>query len=273
MAKSRPWMVLCSWLTLMAVATAIDPSNVRSVADNNARTKSKSPSKEKSGPPRISTIDSESAHGLVRSHLPELRAVLQHLRDEDPVQYRRAVQDLARSARKLEAAKKRDERLYDIEVETLKAQNSVRLLTAKLKVRDNDDDRKQLRKATARLKMSELSRTEYEVDMFKARIERTQQLLRNAQERLDAKRDNMDDNLEKSYVQSLRKAGRAVDPKSTRNKSGKAGNPRPNNSRPAGSRPAGSNADSKSAKNGDQSDSAQSDKPAERKPPARAKRK
>ena len=67
---------------------------------------------------------------LVETHLPELNIVLDRLRTGEPRQYQRAISDLARSAKKLEAFRKRDEQLFEIEVELLKTQHAVSLLTA-----------------------------------------------------------------------------------------------------------------------------------------------
>jgi hypothetical protein len=145
--------------------------------------------------------------------LPELKPVLDHLRSDDPHQYNLAVRDLAKSARRLEAAKHRDQQLFEIEVELLQAQSSVRLLTAKLKVRDSQTDRQSLRKAVSRLQEAELNRTRYDIQMLKERLDRTKKSLDAAEQRLGAKQDNFRDQLEKSYLGLLRKAGRQPDVK------------------------------------------------------------
>lgn len=160
-------------------------------------------------------VDSETeakSLQLVETHLPELRPVLKRLRSKEPREYDRAIRDLAKSARKLELAKNRDERLYEIEVETLKAQNQVNLLTACLKVRDNQADRKRLREAAARLQQAQLVRARYDVELFRQRLERAQQQLDAAQGRLESKESDADEQLEKLYQVLLRKAGREPAP-------------------------------------------------------------
>jgi hypothetical protein len=145
---------------------------------------------------------------LVRNQLPELEGVLQRLRSDNPAQYARAVGDLARSARKLEAARKRDERLYEVELEWLQAEHAVTLLTAKLKVRDDQQDRTALRQAVERLQQAQLARAEYDVQSLQTRLDRTRQLLEKAESRLQAKRDNLKRDADSSYAALLKKAGR-----------------------------------------------------------------
>lgn len=153
--------------------------------------------------------DTESkAISLVKAHLPELNDVLGRLRADQPRQYDRAIRDLAKSVRKLELAQKRDEQLYEIELELLQAETQVSLLTAKLKVRDSQSDRKQLRNAVARLHQAQVTRIEYDVDLYRQRLERAKRQFDAAGERLEAKQTNRDQQLEESYLGLLRKAGR-----------------------------------------------------------------
>ncbi len=147
-----------------------------------------------------------AATHLVETHLPELKSVLAHLRSQQPREYGLAIRDLAKSARRLEAVKNRDQRLYDIEVELLQAQSDAKLLTAKLKVRDNEPDRKQLREAVQRLQQADIARAKYEIRTLQERLRKTQTLLDAAESRLTTKQD--EDQLEKSYLNFLRKAGR-----------------------------------------------------------------
>ena len=189
----------------VAISSVEATTNSRLVADAGQKTKENPKSNARTKP------DAEieaTATQLVSAHLPELKPVLKHLRSEEPRQYDVAIRDLARSARRLETAKKRGEELYEIEVELLQAQSNAKLLTAKLKVRDSESDRKRLREAAKRLHHAELARTQYEVKSLQERLKKTQQQLTAASGRLTAKQDNQDDQLEKSYLNFLRKAGR-----------------------------------------------------------------
>lgn len=202
--------VLLSIAVVPMTSFAVDPSGIRSVADTTPRTgpKGDPTTRPKKPANTVDALAEAAASNLVRNHLPELRGVLQRLRSDDPKQYKRAVADLARSAKKLEFAKNRDERLFEIEVENLQAQNSVNLLTAKLKVRDNDSDRHQLRRSLSRLQRAQLTRARYDVDVLQTRLQKTKQQLQNAEQKLATKRENSDADLEKSYTLFLRKAGR-----------------------------------------------------------------
>lgn len=195
-------VVFAAAMVLSCNAWAVEAiTNSKSVADTG----------KKPTPQTPISVDRElesKAIGLVRSHLPELNNVLDRLRADQPRQYDRAIRDLAKSVRKLELAKNRDEQLYELELELLKAQNHVNLLTAKLKVRDSQSDRTQLRDAAARLQQAQVARIQYDVELYRQRLERAKQQLDAAGERLEAKQSDAEQQLEKTYLGLLRKAGR-----------------------------------------------------------------
>ncbi|WP_442507883.1 hypothetical protein SH528x_006824 [Novipirellula sp. SH528] len=153
------------------------------------------------------------AIALVNSQLPELEPLLDRLKTNEPAQYNNAIRDLARSAKRLEAAKNRDQDIYEIESKLLQAQMHVKLLAAKLKVRDRQIDREALRDAVTTLIEAEMKRAEAEIRYTKQRIERTQRQLAIAEERLEAKQQNFENNLDKTYQQLLRSAGRSKEKK------------------------------------------------------------
>ncbi|WP_372723452.1 hypothetical protein [Novipirellula sp.] len=172
------------------------------------------PSSDRSNP--VTQIDPKleaAAIALVNSQLPELEPLLDRLRANEPAQYHTAIRDLARSAKRLEAAKNRDPEIYEIESKLLQAQMHVKLLAAKLKVRDRQIDRETLREAVATLIQTEIKRAEAEIRYTKQRIERTQRQLAAAEERLEAKQQNFETYLDKNYQQLLRSAGRSKDKK------------------------------------------------------------
>lgn len=176
-------------------------ARARSLADSGKRSTPKTPLP-------VDRDTETEALDLVLQHLPKLDVVLKRLRADQSREYDRAIRDLAKSSRKLDAAKGRDERLYEIELELLKAQTEVNLLTAKLKVRDSRDDRKQLRVSAGRLQQAQIARAEYEVDLLRGRLQRAKQQLEAASQRLDAKRTNTEQQLEETYLGLLRRAGR-----------------------------------------------------------------
>ncbi len=201
LADARLLLLAMVAFSLPVVCSAVGPTT-RSVADANQKARPKLPAVKVD--PKVES----AAHQLVQNHLTELQEYLKRLRSNDPRQYEKAIAALGRSAKKLEASKARDERLFEIELETLKSQNAVDLLTAKLKVRDNDADRKKLRKAVERLKRSQIARARYDVDSLQARLERTAKQLESARDRLKTKQQELDEQPEKAYVSFLRKAGR-----------------------------------------------------------------
>ncbi|QDT08754.1 hypothetical protein [Planctomycetes bacterium K23_9] len=219
--------LLTSITVLPSIAFSADTAvNVRLIADSqtaSAQTaKSQSASAENASTKSAKTKPSDRtnrldpqleqrANELVQSHLPTLSKLLQRLKSDNPRQYELAIRDLAKSVRRLDLAKKRDQVLYDIELELLKAQSSVKIHTAKLKVRDNQADRTALRASAKRLLKAEVSRAEYNVNLMTERAKRAKQQLAAAHGRLDSLQKNSDSQLDRKYTLLLRSAGRKAD--------------------------------------------------------------
>lgn len=148
------------------------------------------------------------AQALVRGHLPELVKLLDTLRRESPEQYRRAVADLARHARRLENARRRDGRLFEIELEILKRQTRVDLLVARLQLRDDAQTHAQLRRSLAGLQQARLARLTYDRDQAEQRLARAEQQLQVAEDRLQSARETAPVWVRQTYLHLLRKVGR-----------------------------------------------------------------
>lgn len=161
------------------------------------------------------------AQELAREHLPQLMPVLKQLKTDQPRQYERAVWDLSRSAKRLKAAQKRDEQFFEVELKLLKAETDANLLAARLKVRDNSQDREKLRDAVARLLSAKQTKIQYEIDSLQKRIARDQASLATAEQRLSDFEEDANNTVSASYLSMLRKAGRklnASEPKKKRQK-------------------------------------------------------
>ncbi len=189
---------------LISPARAADPvPDAQSLAES-------SPSESNNQPQRgrVDPQAEQRALDLVHSHLPELTKLLQQLRSDNPRQYELAIRDLTKSSRRLEFAKNRDEELYQIEVDLLKIQSSLKIHTAKLKVRDNQADRQALRQAAQRLLEVEIARAKYNVRICSERVQRADQQLAAADERLKKLQQDGQPQLKRKIASLLRTAGR-----------------------------------------------------------------
>lgn len=209
LSKLPRWTTMCLLVGLLALSTVVTvdadlPTNKsRLLADNG-----KSPAARTDTPKDADT--ERVVLQLVKTHLPELTPVLQQLRTAKPREYELAIKDLARAARKLELARNRDQRLFELEVELLQAEQQASLLTARLKVRDSQSDRTKLREAAKRLHQAQIARAEYDVEFYRQRLSRNQQQLDAAIGRLDNRKTDAETQLEKSFLNMLRKAGREL---------------------------------------------------------------
>ena len=202
-----------------SVSPAVTPNtNSKSLADAGKQPAKNANAQRTKQTVKISAELERKATSLVSAHLPELAPVLEKLKKSNPKQYELAIRDLAKSVRRLETAKTRDQELFEIEVEILKTQSDTRLLAAKLKVRDKKSDRDALRRAVERLHGAELQKQRYNIRETKKRLARTQQQLAAAEKRLKTLEDSRESYLEKNYQSLLKTAGRTDQPKSTPNK-------------------------------------------------------
>ncbi|MDA9934237.1 hypothetical protein N9B88_00575 [Rubripirellula sp.] len=145
---------------------------------------------------------------LVSEHLPQLTPLLEQLKTDQTRQYERAIVDLARSAKKLNAAQKRDDRLFQVELELLKADTEANLIAARLKVRDKLQDRNKLQDAVARLHAAKQVKMHYEVELLRKRLARDQTLLTAAEQNLSAFKQDLSNSVDAVYATLLRKADR-----------------------------------------------------------------
>ncbi|TWU57246.1 hypothetical protein [Rubripirellula reticaptiva] len=197
-----------TWLSLMLVATtvtAIEPTkSIGPLAANG-------PQLDRTLPTDANQLAGESEAAvllLVQSHLPQLAGMLDRLRDANPRQYERAIRDLSRWVKRLESAKKRDSKLHGIEVDLLKAETNVDLLSAKLKVRDDASDRNLLRDAVDQLHQAKTARVRYDVQLAADRLDRAKQQLQSANQKLKMLEDSTEADRQHAYVGLLRKSGR-----------------------------------------------------------------
>ncbi len=156
-------------------------------------------------------FDQEQERGvlqMVHDHLPEIKVLLDQLREKEPRQYDAAIMNLAKSSRRLQAARKRGEAAFELEVQVVQAQSAINLLVAKLKVRDNQADRAALRDATQRLELAEFSRAKHDVAQMRSRLDKLQEQLQVAEKRLGEKQSQRDENIERAFQIYLRKSGR-----------------------------------------------------------------
>ncbi|QEG02474.1 hypothetical protein Mal15_65950 [Stieleria maiorica] len=164
---------------------------------------------EKAGPqPTLATEREQAVLQMVHDHLPEIKVLLDQLREKEPKQYGIAISNLAKSSRRLQTAKKRGEEAFELEVHVVQAQSAINLLVAKLKIRDNKKDRAALREATKRLELAQIARASFEVEQIRSRLDKLNEQLETAEKRLDEKQSNLDDNIQKGFQTYLRKSGR-----------------------------------------------------------------
>jgi hypothetical protein len=92
----------------------------------------------------VSPEREEAVMAFVKLNHPELAQLLAHLKENQPKEYERAIRELFRASDRLTQIHDRDRAQYDLEVQLWKTQSRVQLLTARLKMGESEELKKQL---------------------------------------------------------------------------------------------------------------------------------
>lgn len=215
MAKPWNWRWLVIWTGLVCTLPVVINCDAAEIGDPPSQNRSAENAKRSDAssakPSDQRDLDKEIERGvlqMVNNHLPEIKVLLDQLRDNEPRQYESAIRNLAKSSRRLQAARKRGEEAFELEVHIVQAQSSINLLIAKLKVRDNKMDRKALLEATRRIELAEIERAKHELASSQSRLARMQEQVTALEKRLLEKQTKLNETVDKDFQSYLRKSGR-----------------------------------------------------------------
>lgn len=122
---------------------------------------------------------------LANKHLRELLPLLDHLRVHSSAQYEKAIRDLDRSAKRLEAIHRRDHQLYEISLREWKTRCQIDLLKAKLQVQKSPQDEKRMLDRLRSLREIELERVMRELVLLEDRDRLYEERIRQSHESIE----------------------------------------------------------------------------------------
>ncbi len=154
----------------------------------------------------ISDEERAAADKLMQEYLPEVKSLVDVLKKRAPKEYEKAIRDLAKSGRKLEATLKRDRKLFDVEVALLRVQVRVDTLAAQLQKADREQWRKELRTAVDERAQLRIARTERQRELAAARIGQMQDELTKLNQQLEQLQSQQTETSQREYDQLLRRA-------------------------------------------------------------------
>ena len=204
MAKSSNWLRLAIWIGVVCALPVFSGGDAAEIDAPPSKNQSAKPSDQRGLDKQLEN----SVLQMVNNHLPEIKVLLDQLRDNEPRQYDLAIRNLAKSSRRLQAARKRGEEAFELEVHIVQAQSSINLLIAKLKVRDNKMDRQSLFEATRRIELAEIERAKHELATSQSRLAKLQEQVAAMEKRLLEKQSKLDETVDKDFQSYLRKSGR-----------------------------------------------------------------
>jgi hypothetical protein len=195
-------MTALAALVLAASAFAYDgPDGDK---DNN-KTKNQTAAKKPANPERPPAPDPETAAlEFVRENHPELAELLRQLKPMNPVEYERAVRELAQVSRNLAAIKARNPRGYELGLNVWKARSRVELLTAKLASASGPSPEleSQLRRAVEDQLDIEIRQQKFERDQVEERLKKLEENI----DRLESRRDSIIESRYRAFVNKGQRA-------------------------------------------------------------------
>jgi hypothetical protein len=142
--------------------------------DQDAKSKPKSKSVNASAVSKPSGNGSKSSEDvlstspgveLANARMKELIPLLDRLKKRAPHQYEKAIRDLDRSAKRLEAIRKRDEKLFEASMREWTTRSEIQLRKAKLRVANTVVDAEQLEKLQRSLINIQIERLKREIEL------------------------------------------------------------------------------------------------------------
>ncbi|MCU0711342.1 MAG: hypothetical protein MUC43_04745 [Pirellula sp.] len=139
--------------------------------------------------------DEQQAAAFIRSHHPELATLLEVLKTSDLAKYNSAIKDVSKVIKRLEGARKRDEKLYTLEVEGWKIQSKIDLLLAKGVAKDKNFKESDLKQLLDNRIDNQIQRNNREIELIDQRkvslVESVAKLKSNRQSQVDKQYANM----------------------------------------------------------------------------------
>lgn len=157
---------------------------------------------EKPGKPPSEIIESQS-NGLqtmdfIKSHHPELATLLEVLRTTDLAKYEAAIKDVSKVIKRVEAARKRDQKIYELEIESWKIQSKIDLLLAKGMAKDKSFNEHDLKQLLENRIDNQMQRTNREIEL----IDQRRASLIESMNKLNSTRQSQ---VEKQYANMLKR--------------------------------------------------------------------
>ncbi|MCU0721500.1 MAG: hypothetical protein MUC83_17450 [Pirellula sp.] len=139
--------------------------------------------------------DEQLSIAFIEKHHPELSALLEVLKTTDLAKYDAAIKDVSKAIKRLEGARKRDEKLYELEIAGWKIQSKIDLLLAKGMAKDKSFKESDLKKLVENRIDNQIQRTNREIELIDQRkaslAETLNKLNNNRQSQVDKQHANL----------------------------------------------------------------------------------
>jgi hypothetical protein len=183
-----------------AIASEIDDKRV---APFDLNSKAKTKTKTKTGASSANPIplgnatqpshnNPQSSPGveLAKNQMKELVPLLDRLKKRAPHQYEKAIRDLDRSAKRLEAIRKRDEKLFDASLREWTTRSEIQLRKAKLRVANSVADAEQVERLQRTLISIQIEKLEREIELNDLRKKGYEDRIKTLKRQLTASTEN-----------------------------------------------------------------------------------
>ena len=213
----RHWLIAFLVLAIPASGFAQDSTLLNNAKQKQKKTSSESvnPKNNKNKAPKRLRPEVESRiDAFVQKNHPELKKVLEYLKEKRGTDYYRAMMQIKKTSDRLESYKKRDPERYRIDLKLWQAQSRITLLAAEIAVNNKEKLKNKLRKAIRDENALKIRRIELERSRIVARLKR----LNEQESKLERIQPNAIEQTLKSHINRFKPKRKKQNKKNDRRK-------------------------------------------------------
>jgi len=201
-------MRIFGWFLAMVLlaGAAMAAESGRAASGQGSPTKvEKAKNKPVKPPHRFTSQEEKIARDFARRHHPELLLILDHLEESLPNEYRHAINDLNKTAKRIAQLKDRGSDRYEIELHAWKLRSRIQLLAAQLQL---EPENAKLRGA---LREALLEQADLQIAACEAEQQRQVERLKRLEEQIRRLREERERRIEKQ-IEALTRPKKRADP-------------------------------------------------------------
>ncbi len=181
-----------------ATSTGSEQDGKRQVRDSQVRTRSDAMQEQRA--------NENMALQFLRQNHPELEQYLNELRRKYPIQFHRAISEIARNAERFDELQQRNPRLYEFSIDQWKLESRIKLLAVQYAVQPSDEQLQRVKELVHQQLLQQQQRISEEKKRLEARLERINEQLNDFDSRQDEIIEDRAKNVTQRAVNQLKQS-------------------------------------------------------------------